>query len=86
MSSLADETPEGRSIVELAVHDFGLTIIDDPGAVLVPFTAQTRMSGMDLSDGATGPQGCGRLRSPFRRGRGWLVPAGGAADRRAGVE
>ena len=45
VSSLADETPEGRSIVELAVHEFGLTIIDDPGAVLVPFTAQTRMSG-----------------------------------------
>jgi potassium-transporting ATPase ATP-binding subunit len=51
VSSLADETPEGRSIVELAVHDFGLTIIEDPGAVLVPFTAQTRMSGMDMSDG-----------------------------------
>ena len=51
VSSLADETPEGRSIVELAVHDFGLTIVDDPNAVLVPFTAQTRMSGMDMSDG-----------------------------------
>ncbi|MBK5331183.1 MAG: potassium-transporting ATPase subunit KdpB [Ilumatobacteraceae bacterium] len=51
VSSLADETPEGRSIVELAVHDFGLTIIEDPNAVLVPFTAQTRMSGMDMSDG-----------------------------------
>ena len=51
VSSLADETPEGRSIVDLAVHDFGLTIIEDPNAVLVPFTAQTRMSGMDMSDG-----------------------------------
>jgi potassium-transporting ATPase ATP-binding subunit len=51
VSSLADETPEGRSIVELAVRDFGLTIIEDPNATLVPFTAQTRMSGMDMSDG-----------------------------------
>ncbi len=51
VSSLADETPEGRSIVDLAVDDFGLTIIEDPNAVLVPFTAQTRMSGMDMSSG-----------------------------------
>ena len=51
MSSLADETPEGRSIVSLAVHSFGLHAIDDPSAELVPFTAQTRMSGMNLSDG-----------------------------------
>ncbi|MGZ4792176.1 MAG: potassium-transporting ATPase subunit KdpB, partial [Ilumatobacteraceae bacterium] len=51
VSSLADETPEGRSIVELAVKDFGLTIVEDPTAVLVPFTAQTRMSGMDMSSG-----------------------------------
>jgi len=51
VSSLADETPEGRSIVELAVNDFGLTIVDDPTAVLVQFTAQTRMSGMDMSGG-----------------------------------
>jgi K+-transporting ATPase ATPase B chain len=51
VSSLSDETPEGRSIVDLAVHDFGLTIIEDPDAVLVPFTAQTRMSGMDMSSG-----------------------------------
>ncbi len=51
VSSLADETPEGRSIVELAVREHGLQVLDDAGAVLVPFTAQTRMSGMDLSSG-----------------------------------
>jgi potassium-transporting ATPase ATP-binding subunit len=51
VSSLADETPEGRSIVDLAVRDFGLTIVEDHDAVLVPFTAQTRMSGMDMSNG-----------------------------------
>ncbi len=51
LSSLADETPEGRSIVTLAIEQYGLQAIDDPGATLVPFTAQTRMSGMDFSDG-----------------------------------
>jgi potassium-transporting ATPase ATP-binding subunit len=47
-SSLADETPEGRSIVEFAVSRYGLEAPNLPGATLVPFTAQTRMSGMDF--------------------------------------
>jgi K+-transporting ATPase ATPase B chain len=47
LSSLADETPEGRSIVALAEERYGLTPFDTPGAELVPFTAQTRMSGID---------------------------------------
>jgi len=51
VASLADETPEGRSIVELATRDFGIEIHEEPGAVLVPFTAQTRMSGLDLPSG-----------------------------------
>ncbi|PBC50361.1 potassium-transporting ATPase subunit KdpB [Rhodococcus sp. ACPA1] len=51
LSSLADGTPEGRSIVDLCARDFGL----DPApsemeraAEFVPFTAQTRMSGLDI--------------------------------------
>src|SRR6185503_16078161 len=46
LASLADETPEGRSIVVLA-KDFGLRgrEVAEPHAVFVPFTAQTRMSG-----------------------------------------
>jgi len=47
LSSLADETPEGRSIVELAGSRYGLEPRDMPGAELVPFTAQTRMSGIE---------------------------------------
>jgi K+-transporting ATPase ATPase B chain len=47
LSSLADETPEGRSIVELAGLRYGLEARDIPGAELVPFTAQTRMSGIE---------------------------------------
>jgi len=47
LSSLADETPEGRSIVALANERFGLEDRDVSTATLVPFTAQTRMSGID---------------------------------------
>ena len=50
-SSLADETPEGRSVVELAQTRYGQQPPAIMGAVLVPFTAQTRMSGMDFPDG-----------------------------------
>ena len=45
-SSLADETPEGRSIVELAENHYKLPEPDLAGAELVPFSAQTRMSGV----------------------------------------
>ncbi len=47
LSSLADETPEGRSIVELAESRYDLKPVDMPDAELVPFTAQTRMSGIE---------------------------------------
>ena len=47
LSSLADETPEGRSIVALAEERYSLAPRDLPGAELVPFTAQTRMSGIE---------------------------------------
>ena len=51
LSSLADETPEGRSIVVLAKDRYGIRgrNMADKGAVFVPFTAQTRMSGVDLN-------------------------------------
>src|SRR5262249_21589262 len=50
LASLADETPEGRSIVVLAKEQFGLRERDvaQPQAQFVPFTAQTRMSGVDF--------------------------------------
>ncbi|HVC21186.1 MAG TPA: potassium-transporting ATPase subunit KdpB [Vicinamibacterales bacterium] len=50
LSSLADETPEGRSIVVLAKERYGIRGRDlaDQHAVFVPFTAQTRMSGVDI--------------------------------------
>jgi len=50
LSSLADPTPEGVSIVELAAAR-GIAPTAPEGATPVPFTAQTRMSGLDLADG-----------------------------------
>ena len=50
LSSLADETPEGRSIVVLAKEKFDIRErnVRELGAVFVPFTAQTRMSGVNV--------------------------------------
>jgi K+-transporting ATPase ATPase B chain len=50
LSSLADETPEGRSIVVLAKERYQLRArdVEKMGAKFIPFTAQTRMSGCDL--------------------------------------
>ena len=77
LASLADETPEGRSIVVLAKEKFNLRgrEIAAPHATFVPFTAQTRMSGVDF---ATAGQ---PLRS-IRKGaaasvKGWVESQGG---------
>jgi len=50
LASLADETPEGRSVVVLAKQQFNLRArgVAEPHARFVPFTAQTRMSGVDF--------------------------------------
>jgi len=55
LSSLADETPEGRSVVVLAKEEYGLRATEEgllDGAAFVPFTAQSRMSGVDLTSSA----------------------------------
>ncbi|MEQ1899996.1 MAG: potassium-transporting ATPase subunit KdpB [Devosia sp.] len=51
LASLADDTPEGKSIVSLAQRKFSLRGDAARNATFVPFTAQSRMSGADLSDG-----------------------------------
>jgi potassium-transporting ATPase ATP-binding subunit len=48
-SSLADETPEGRSIVEFAADRYHLGEPDLTNCTMVPFSAETRMSGVDLA-------------------------------------
>ncbi len=77
-SSLADETPEGRSIVQLAVETFDLAAVDDAalldGATLVPFTAQTRMSGMDLTSGRLVRKGAADSVRRFVEAEGGIVP------------
>ncbi len=54
LASLADETPEGRSIVVLAKEKYGIRGRDmaELGATFIPFTAQTRMSGVDTGGSA----------------------------------
>ena len=58
LSSLADPTPEGISVVELAAVR-GIRVELPADAVIVPFTAQTRMSGLDLADGTQIRKGAG---------------------------
>src|ERR1700694_5052546 len=73
LSSLADETPEGRSIVTLAEDRYGLTTRDLPGAELVPFTAQTRMSGIEWQ-GRSIRKGAGDSVRVWVEGQGGVAP------------
>ena len=81
LASLADETPEGRSIVTLAKQKFNLRERDgaEPsaaeGASFVPFTAQTRMSGVDLPAGRTLRKGAGDAIRAYVEGLGGRFPA-----------
>ena len=74
LSSLADETPEGRSIVEFAEAHYGLAPPDLAGAELVPFSAQTRMSGIDLA-GRQVRKGAADSVRQWVSGLGGTVPA-----------
>jgi potassium-transporting ATPase ATP-binding subunit len=74
LASLSDETPEGRSIVKLARHTYAANAAGAPGSGghVVPFSARTRMSGLDFTDGKPG----------IRKGaaeavREWVLTAGG---------
>jgi K+-transporting ATPase ATPase B chain len=57
-SSTSDPTPEGKSVVDLAVER-GVRVGELPTGEIVPFTAQTRMSGLDLADGTAIRKGAG---------------------------
>ena len=71
LSSLADETPEGRSIVVLAKEKLSLRgrDVSDKAAHFIPFTAHTRMSGVDL-DGRQLRKGAGDAIMAFVKERG----------------
>ena len=78
LASVSDQTPEGRSIVAAyAQVDKAMTAAAPKDAEFVPFTAQSRMSGVNLPGGATDPQGrAGRHRSlrPDHEGRSSVGP------------
>jgi K+-transporting ATPase ATPase B chain len=75
LASLADETPEGRSIAVLAKTRFGLRgrDVEQPHARFVPFTAQSRMSGVDV-DGLRIRKGALDAIARFVEGEGGDVP------------
>jgi len=75
LSSLADETPEGRSIVVLAKEQYGIRERDVRSlkATFVPFTAQTRMSGVDM-DGTEVRKGAADSIDAFVRAKGGAFP------------
>lgn len=77
LSSLADETPEGRSIVVFAKQEFGLrarTPGELDGAEWVEFTAMTRMSGVNLGDGHQLRKGATNSVAEWIRSNGGSVP------------
>jgi K+-transporting ATPase ATPase B chain len=76
LSSLADETPEGRSVVVLAKEKHGLRgrHIPEHGANFIPFSAYTRMSGVDF-EGRGLRKGATEAIATFVKERGGEVPA-----------
>jgi len=75
IASLSDETPEGRSIVVLAKEKYGLRgrALSSLEATFVPFTAQTRMSGVDFN-GRLIRKGAAEAIKKFVLDRGGFVP------------
>jgi len=77
LSSMADYTPEGRSIVVLAKDQYGLRERHEgelQGAEFVEFTAQTRMSGVDLADGRQVRKGAAASVAQWIRDNGGTPP------------
>jgi K+-transporting ATPase ATPase B chain len=92
LSSLADETPEGRSVVILAKEQFNirergpgeLRDVDGHSAVFVPFTAQTRMSGVNLAS-ADGGSGREVRKGAASAVRDWITENGGTVPDELGA-
>lgn len=76
LSSLADETPEGRSIVVLAKEKFNLRgrELGDKDMTFIPFTAQTRMSGVDYTGGQVRKGAADAIRAWVESGNGIYTP------------
>jgi len=78
LSSLSDETPEGRSIVLLAKEKYRIRDwkIDELGTAFIPFSAQTRMSGVDLKDGRQIRKGASGAIEAYVKHLGGSFPTG----------
>jgi K+-transporting ATPase ATPase B chain len=78
VASMADQTPEGKSIVELMQRQDGrrVEMVVPPGSRFVAFTAQTRMSGIDLPDGRSVRKGAPDSVMHHVRREGGQVPEG----------
>ena len=74
LTSLRDDTPEGKSTLELARH-LGDTSQDAAGAAYIEFTAQTRMSGVDLPDGTKVRKGAAEAIEQYVKSMGGTIPA-----------
>ena len=74
LTSLHDETPEGKSTLELA-RRLGDSSEETTGSVFIEFTAQTRMSGVDLPDGTKIRKGASDAIVEYVKGLGGAVPA-----------
>jgi len=75
-ASMTDETPEGRSVVVLAKHKYQMRISELPhSAKSIPFTAQTRMSGVDI-DGQSYRKGASSAIIEFVKSKGEIAPPG----------
>src|ERR1700716_908280 len=81
LASLADETPEGRSIVVLAKEKYGIRGRDmaELAATFIPFTAQTRMSGVDAGASSVRKGAVGAILNYVDGGQQRVVASGNAA-------
>lgn len=76
MASLADETPEGKSIVELGrEHGFRMRDLQTVGAKMIKFTAETKCSGVDLADGSRIRKGAFDAIRKLTEAAGHIFPA-----------
>src|SRR5476649_2011258 len=77
IASLSDETPEGRSIVVLAKDKYNIRErqVNELGATFIPFTAKTRMSGVDLNDGRHIRKGATDAVEAYVISQGGIFPA-----------
>lgn len=76
MASLADETPEGKSIVELGrEHGFRMRDLQTVGAKMIKFTAETKCSGVDLAEGSRIRKGAFDAIRKLTEAAGYIFPA-----------